>query len=189
MHAESSTAAQVPGPACDNSNASARHSLSRLSRQISKSVFGSSEAETGQIVPKSEAPGKKKKAAPSTAASNSRLHAKLGSAPKKRIKEQPQTAKPVRVEDAASALLEAAERGDAEKCHELLVARACPQDAADKAGMTAMHRAAKAGHVETVETLLELQLDDEARDKKGRTALHLAAAAGRIEVLELLLCV
>ncbi|XP_048410127.1 ankyrin repeat domain-containing protein 16 [Stegostoma tigrinum] len=42
--------------------------------------------------------------------------------------------------------------------------------------LTALHYAAKEGHINTIETLLILGIDIHARDLKGRSALHMACA-------------
>lgn len=112
-----------------------------------------------------------------------RLHTRLGAAPRKRSAvENGSGAK----SDKGSRLLKAAAHGNHEVCRTLVDSDASLINFVDEDGMTAMHHAAKAGYVETVEALLELQFDDEARDRKGRTVLHVSAAEGQSEVIELL---
>lgn len=51
-------------------------------------------------------------------------------------------------------------------------------------GLTALHYAARSGHLRTVEILLEHGADVSARDEKGATALDLASARGKGLVVE-----
>lgn len=88
--------------------------------------------------------------------------------------------------NAVRDFLEASARGDDEACRQMADAGA-PIHLANEKGWTAIHVAARYGHVALVETLLDLQLDDEAKDLMGRTALHVAAEFGQLEVLELLI--
>jgi len=54
-------------------------------------------------------------------------------------------------------------------------------------GETALHRAAKLGGMDKVQTLLARKPNTNAKDSKGRTPLHYAATEGRTAVAELLL--
>lgn len=56
-----------------------------------------------------------------------------------------------------------------------------------KRSNTALHRAAREGHLEEVEHLLQTGLDVHAANAKGETALHLAAREGHVRIVELLL--
>lgn len=60
-------------------------------------------------------------------------------------------------------------------------------DAADRAGATALHRAAGPGHVAAVDALLAAGAKPNPRDRAGNTPLHLAAEEGRLEVVQRLL--
>nr|XP_061809354.1 ankyrin repeat domain-containing protein 16-like [Nerophis lumbriciformis] len=53
--------------------------------------------------------------------------------------------------------------------------------------LTALHYAAKEGHVSTIKALLDLGADLHARDKKGRTALHMASIGQHAEAAKTLL--
>ncbi|KAI9787365.1 MAG: hypothetical protein M1816_007651 [Peltula sp. TS41687] len=61
------------------------------------------------------------------------------------------------------------------------------RDFADKQGRTALHLAARGGHLQAVDYLLDLGLDHNVRDKKGGTALHYAASGASKEVVRRLL--
>ncbi|KAK9815857.1 hypothetical protein WJX72_010854 [[Myrmecia] bisecta] len=61
-------------------------------------------------------------------------------------------------------------------------------DQRDRYGRTALMWAAEMGHIETAETLIDLNCDRKATDPQtGRNALHLAARAGNAEMLRVLL--
>ncbi|MEQ2247721.1 hypothetical protein ILYODFUR_012082 [Ilyodon furcidens] len=53
--------------------------------------------------------------------------------------------------------------------------------------LTALHYAAKEGHVAIIKTLVELGADLHAWDKKGRTALHMACIGQQAEAVRTLL--
>ncbi|KAK0043240.1 ankyrin repeat and death domain-containing protein 1A, partial [Biomphalaria pfeifferi] len=55
------------------------------------------------------------------------------------------------------------------------------------AGMTAVHLAAKNGHIDVLKALLMQGVEVDDRDVEGKTALHLAAEAGHKEAVDLLL--
>jgi RNA polymerase sigma factor (sigma-70 family) len=57
-------------------------------------------------------------------------------------------------------------------------------DALDADGQTMLHWAAKAGHLEAVELLLDCHADPMRRDHAGRTALQLALSGGHQRVAE-----
>ncbi|KAI9781928.1 MAG: hypothetical protein M1816_002151 [Peltula sp. TS41687] len=63
------------------------------------------------------------------------------------------------------------------------------RNAADRQGRTALHLAARGGHLRAVDYLLDLGLEHNARDKKGETALHYAASGASTEVVRSLLYV
>jgi len=83
-------------------------------------------------------------------------------------------------------LLEAAERGDVGRVHELLGRDANP-NARDEFGFTPLHWAAFNGHAEVARLLLDRGADVDARSKNGLTPLHLAAFHGHAKVAGLLL--
>ncbi|XP_048584123.1 ankycorbin isoform X2 [Nematostella vectensis] len=56
----------------------------------------------------------------------------------------------------------------------------------DKSGSTILHVAAKAGHIECVQRVLDLGVDSNCQDGKRMTPLHLATAKGHMEVVQLL---
>ncbi|XP_028670075.1 ankyrin repeat domain-containing protein 16 [Erpetoichthys calabaricus] len=53
--------------------------------------------------------------------------------------------------------------------------------------LTALHLAAKEGHVDTIQTLLSLGADVQLKDVKGRTALHMACAGQHVDCVNILL--
>ncbi|XP_059861978.1 ankyrin repeat domain-containing protein 16 isoform X1 [Delphinus delphis] len=54
--------------------------------------------------------------------------------------------------------------------------------------LTALHYAAKEGHVSTIQTLLSLRADINAKDERNRSALHLACAGQHAACVKFLLC-
>ena len=70
---------------------------------------------------------------------------------------------------------------------QLLLKHKAKADARDARGRSALHEAARCGHVEIVETLLAAGADVHARDIDGRTPWLDAARGGHLEVLERLL--
>lgn len=54
--------------------------------------------------------------------------------------------------------------------------------------LTALHYAAKEGHVSTIQTLLSLGADINAKDERNRSALHLACAGQHAACVKFLLC-
>jgi len=73
------------------------------------------------------------------------------------------------------------------------VAQGIPLDSRDRGGLTALHVAAKAGHLEVVQWLVEHGADLHActfrnpGDAGSHTPLHLAVGAGRLEVARFLI--
>uniref|UniRef100_H3A3D6 Ankyrin repeat and death domain containing 1B n=1 Tax=Latimeria chalumnae TaxID=7897 RepID=H3A3D6_LATCH len=57
----------------------------------------------------------------------------------------------------------------------------------DENGKKPFHLAAENGHVQMLETLMNLNFFTQEKDKEGNTALHLAAKNGHIEVIEFLI--
>ncbi|XP_063233914.1 ankyrin repeat domain-containing protein 39 [Bacillus rossius redtenbacheri] len=81
----------------------------------------------------------------------------------------------------------AAQNNDLERVEKLLRKGVCP-DAPDAAGYTALHHAARAGHLKVCTRLLNAGASVDAATRAGHaTALHRAAAAGRLPVVDLLL--
>jgi ankyrin repeat protein len=85
-----------------------------------------------------------------------------------------------------SLLREAAARGAADVCRELLDA-GVPVDAVDDRGRTALHRAAIHGRTEVIHLLLQSGADVDAADARGGRPLHEAATWGHPEAARLLL--
>ncbi|XP_007465902.1 PREDICTED: ankyrin repeat domain-containing protein 16 [Lipotes vexillifer] len=54
--------------------------------------------------------------------------------------------------------------------------------------LTALHYAAKEGHISTIQTLLSLGADINAKDERNRSALHLACAGQHAACVKFLLC-
>lgn len=81
----------------------------------------------------------------------------------------------------------AAQHGDLERIEKLLKQGVSP-DAQDKAGYSALHYAARAGHESVCHCLLSAGASVNAVTRAGQaTALHRAASAGREAVVSLLL--
>ncbi|MEN1960511.1 ankyrin repeat domain-containing protein [Luteimonas sp. MJ246] len=68
----------------------------------------------------------------------------------------------------------------------LLLKHKARVDARDARGRSALHEAARAGHVDTMAALLEARADADARDGQGRSPLHEAALGGHAAALDLL---
>ena len=68
-----------------------------------------------------------------------------------------------------------------------LVTAGANPDHADHRGWTALHVAAKVGHVETIRALVEAGADLNCADRSGKTPLYVAAAHGRVEAINVLL--
>ena len=83
-------------------------------------------------------------------------------------------------------LLYAASAGDSLKCAYLL-GQGADIKARDKAGRTALMRAARRGHNETVTVLLQSGCAIDLQDSLGDQALAIAAAAGKADVVRTLL--
>ena len=80
----------------------------------------------------------------------------------------------------------AAARGRSRRDLELLLEARADLSAANKYGETALHLAARFGHVEAVRALTELGANIDAGDKKGDTPLHHAAHGGSVATIEAL---
>lgn len=88
--------------------------------------------------------------------------------------------------DCNAKLHKAAARGDAKACRVLLLGGADP-GAKDRNGVTALHFAAGAGHLQACELLLKFGTATTAeRDNAGDTALQRAAKGRHVEVCKLL---
>ena len=81
----------------------------------------------------------------------------------------------------------AAERGDVDELRKLLAGGSTPLEAKAKCGWTALHFAAREGHVDAVKVLIEAGCNLEAVDRVRSTPLHRAAALGHPRVLAALL--
>ncbi|KAF0191297.1 MAG: yahDC [Gammaproteobacteria bacterium] len=77
--------------------------------------------------------------------------------------------------------------GDLAEVERLIEHGAAIDEREKRYGRTALHTAAKGGHVEVVEVLLARGADVNGGDGLGFTALHLAVWQGRAEVVEVLL--
>ncbi|KAJ8891547.1 hypothetical protein PR048_004075 [Dryococelus australis] len=81
----------------------------------------------------------------------------------------------------------AAQNNDLERVDKLLRKGLCP-DVVDAAGYTALHYAARAGHVKVCTRLLNAGANVDAVTRAGHaTALHRASAVGCLAVVDLLL--
>jgi ankyrin repeat protein len=86
-----------------------------------------------------------------------------------------------------AALHRAAASGDIQVLQALLCDAQAPVDAADKAGWTALHKAAYGGHAAVVQLLLDAGAAVHLSAANGHTALHSAARKGHTAVVKLLL--
>lgn len=91
------------------------------------------------------------------------------------------------VSHSMTPLIWAAANSDAMILNHLLMHHARVDDKNLLAGDTALHRAASAGHVHIVETLLKHKADINARNREGDTPLMAAAGNGKIEVVRFLI--
>ncbi|XP_042321676.1 cyclin-dependent kinase 4 inhibitor C-like [Sceloporus undulatus] len=76
--------------------------------------------------------------------------------------------------------------GNPEIARRLLLGGADP-DLKDGRGFAVLHDAARAGFLDTLQTLLEFQADVNAEDGEGNLPLHLAAQEGHLPVVAFLL--
>lgn len=76
--------------------------------------------------------------------------------------------------------------GNPEIARKLLNAGANP-DLKDSTGFAVIHDAARAGFLDTVQTLLEFNADVNIEDNEGNLPLHLAAEEGHLPVVEFLI--
>ncbi|XP_020843394.1 cyclin-dependent kinase 4 inhibitor C [Phascolarctos cinereus] len=76
--------------------------------------------------------------------------------------------------------------GNPEIARRLLLRGANP-DLKDRTGFAVLHDAARAGFLDTLQTLLEFQADVNVEDSEGNLPLHLAAREGHLPVVEFLL--
>jgi ankyrin repeat protein len=86
-------------------------------------------------------------------------------------------------------LLDAAKKGDTKTLQTLLTLEGANVNACGEERMTALHLAAKNGHIESVQALLltAKKIDIDARMDEEWTPLYYATFIGRNEVVELLL--
>lgn len=76
--------------------------------------------------------------------------------------------------------------GNPEIARRLLLRGANP-NLKDRTGFAVIHDAARAGFLDTLQTLLEFQADVNIEDNEGNLPLHLAAKEGHLQVVEFLL--
>ncbi|XP_063153986.1 cyclin-dependent kinase 4 inhibitor C isoform X1 [Candoia aspera] len=76
--------------------------------------------------------------------------------------------------------------GNPEIARQLLLRGADP-DLKDRTGFAVLHDAARAGFLDTLQTLLEFQADVNVEDNEGNLPLHLAAQEGHLPVVAFLL--
>ncbi|XP_050817649.1 cyclin-dependent kinase 4 inhibitor C [Gopherus flavomarginatus] len=76
--------------------------------------------------------------------------------------------------------------GNPEIARQLLMTGANP-DLKDSTGFAVIHDAARAGFLDTVQTLLEFNADVNIEDNEGNLPLHLAAQEGHLPVVEFLI--
>ena len=89
--------------------------------------------------------------------------------------------------DLDNLIYEAAESGDIEAVKQHLADGTDIELKCTGCGSTALGHAAKYGHNEIAELLIENGADVDAKDEDGSTPLHLAALMGRKEIAELLI--
>ena len=80
-----------------------------------------------------------------------------------------------------------AARGLPKTIHYMVKEQGADPSRRDEGGRTAMHVAAKAGHVDCVQALIEVGGDVMAKDTFGVTPLHLAAGEGKEDMVSFLL--
>ncbi|XP_005284958.1 cyclin-dependent kinase 4 inhibitor C isoform X2 [Chrysemys picta bellii] len=76
--------------------------------------------------------------------------------------------------------------GNPEIARQLLISGANP-DLKDSTGFAVIHDAARAGFLDTLQTLLEFNADVNIEDNEGNLPLHLAAKEGHLPVVEFLI--
>ncbi|KAM7162273.1 cyclin-dependent kinase 4 inhibitor C [Macrochelys suwanniensis] len=76
--------------------------------------------------------------------------------------------------------------GNPEIARKLLITGANP-DLKDSTGFAVIHDAARAGFLDTLQTLLEFNADVNIEDNEGNLPLHLAAKEGHLPVVEFLI--
>ncbi|KAG6932094.1 cyclin dependent kinase inhibitor 2C [Chelydra serpentina] len=76
--------------------------------------------------------------------------------------------------------------GNPEIARRLLITGANP-DLKDSTGFAVIHDAARAGFLDTLQTLLEFNADVNIEDNEGNLPLHLAAKEGHLPVVEFLI--
>ncbi|XP_067391506.1 cyclin-dependent kinase 4 inhibitor C [Emydura macquarii macquarii] len=76
--------------------------------------------------------------------------------------------------------------GNPEIARKLLIKGANP-DLKDSTGFAVIHDAARAGFLDTLQTLLEFKADVNIEDNEGNLPLHLAAKEGHLPVVEFLM--
>ncbi|XP_065265539.1 cyclin-dependent kinase 4 inhibitor C [Emys orbicularis] len=76
--------------------------------------------------------------------------------------------------------------GNPEIARQLLITGANP-DLKDSTGFAVIHDAARAGFLDTLQTLLEFNADVNIEDNEGNLPLHLAAKEGHLPVVEFLI--
>lgn len=82
--------------------------------------------------------------------------------------------------------LQVVKLGNPEIARQLLLRGADP-DLKDRTGFAVLHDAARAGFLDTLQTLLEFQADVNVEDNEGNLPLHLAAQEGHLAVVAFLL--
>lgn len=82
--------------------------------------------------------------------------------------------------------LQVVKLGNPEIARQLLLRGADP-DLKDRTGFAVLHDAARAGFLDTLQTLLEFEADVNVEDNEGNLPLHLAAQEGHLAVVAFLL--